>query len=85
MKNNEENIISCNKAGYNIIANFILPETDWWDDFYSPLETRVKILRDKQENNEQFLQFLDSIRIEIEFYRKYSDYYGYAFYIMQKY
>ena len=85
MKNNEENIKICEKSGYKVVNSFNSPETDWWEHFYTPLEKRLKILREKHENDSNFLQFLGSMQEEIGYYRKYSDYYGYAFYILQNY
>jgi len=83
MRNNEDNINIIQKAGYNLINSFQLPESDWWSLLYTPLENRIGILREKHKNNEDFLMFLKSTQDEINYFRKYSDYYGYAFYIMQ--
>ena len=84
MKYNEENIRICEKVGYNFKDSFILPEKDWWEHLYTPLEERVALLREKDDDDDNFLQFLEEMQKEIDYYRKYSNYYGYAFYIMQK-
>ena len=38
----------------------------------------------KYTNNKEALTVIEEEENEIELYRKYSDYYGYEFYIMQK-
>ena len=71
------------KSGYEIITHFHLPEEAWWADYYTPLEKRVNELKIKYRHNKEILKQLDEELYEIELYRKYSDYYGYEFYIMK--
>jgi len=42
------------------------------------------MLRDKYRDDVEAIQLLDESQLEIDLYRKYSDWYGYVFYIMQK-
>jgi SAM-dependent methyltransferase len=71
-------------AGYKTIGHFILPESAWWDDYYSPLEERLSVLRRKYHENSAALNEIEQAFHEVGLYRKYSAYYGYAFYVMQK-
>ncbi len=83
MKNVEENIKIITSHGLDLISHFKLPESSWWNNFYIPLEKRIKKLRKKYQDDEEKLNLLDEFYLEIEIYRKYSDYYGYAFFIMR--
>ena len=83
IQDNEANIASIQRAGYNLIGQFILPESAWWDPYYTPLEERLGHLREKYKNTSEALALVELHQTEIDFYRKYSDYYGYCFYVMQ--
>ncbi len=83
MKSVEENTRVINTHRLNLIAHFKLPESSWWDNYYNPLEKRINNLRTKYKENEEKLNMLDEFYLEIEMFRKYSDYYGYAFFIMK--
>ena len=80
IKENKERI---QNAGYDLIASFILPEKSWWENYYVPMEKRVLELRKKYKGNKDIEEQLDEEIKEIDMYKKYSDYYGYVFYIMK--
>jgi ubiquinone/menaquinone biosynthesis C-methylase UbiE len=79
----EENLALLQQAGYRAVGHFALPESAWWQDYYTPLEKRIAILTEQYRDNDEALAFLDNSQREINLYRKYSEWYGYAFYIMQ--
>ena len=83
IKNIAENMEIIRQADYDEVASFILPESDWWDNFYNPLQRRTNQLRRKYAENLEALVVLDASQLEIDMYRKYSPYYGYVFYLMQ--
>ncbi|MED4755614.1 class I SAM-dependent methyltransferase [Brevibacillus choshinensis] len=70
-------------AGYQLINQFTLPEAGWWE-YYRPLEQRVAMLREQFPSQVNMLDALDETQREIELYKKYSAYYGYTFYILQR-
>lgn len=70
-------------AGYGIVGSFTLPESAWWGNYYTPLEQKLKIFREKHEGDDAAIELYESELDEINLYRTYSDYYGYVFYIMQ--
>lgn len=80
----EENIETAKKTGYKVIDSFILPKSSWWDNYYKPIEAKLPALKAKNKEDPQALAYLSGEEREIEMFRKYSDYYGYAFYILQK-
>lgn len=60
-------------CGYEIMAHFILPEGDWWDDYYNPLEKRLqKLQQQKYAHNQEALNVIEEEFVEISLYRKYS-------------
>ena len=79
----EENLAILRKTGYRETGHFVLPESAWWDDYYTPLEQRLHLLAEKYRDNEDALACLRASQREIDLYRKYSEWYGYVFYIMQ--
>ena len=79
----EANLRVIKGTGYYIADHFTLPEHAWWNDYYHPLEDRIDRLKEKYKDNEEALQLLEGEGVEIELYRKYSDYYGYVFYVIR--
>ena len=84
MNSIEDNISLAEKCGYSIASHFTLPADAWTTDYYGPLESRIKMLRSKYGNNKEAIQVLDDSQLEIDVFRKYSEYYGYEFYILEK-
>ena len=71
-------------SGYKMIDYFPLPGESWWTHYYTPAEKKLVALRRKYQNNKKAQAIFDSFQLEIDMHRKYSKYYGYGFYIMQK-
>ncbi len=83
IKTVEENLKIARKTGYRVVNHFVLPEKSWWTNYYTPLEAKIAPLKAKYRDNEEVMNVLTSHELEIKMYRKYSEYYGYVFYIMQ--
>jgi ubiquinone/menaquinone biosynthesis C-methylase UbiE len=82
MKDISSNIEVIQSAGYRLINHFIMPQ-DAWDEFYSAFKIITNKMRKKYKNNKQAERVIEMITKEIEAYEKFSDYYGYVFYIMK--
>lgn len=67
------------RAGYSLLGDFVLPEKAWWTNYYSPMERRISMLEAKYESDDVALSVVRECSEEIEFYRKFSQYYGYGF------
>lgn len=78
---NLEVILRC---GYDVLGHFPLPEDAWWEEYYHPLEKRLNQLKTKYRDDPEALKVLDSEQEEVDLYRKYSEWYGSVFYVMQK-
>jgi ubiquinone/menaquinone biosynthesis C-methylase UbiE len=72
------------QAGYVPVATFILPESCWTEDFYSPQEAAHEAFLKKNAGNKAAEEFIANQRHEVQLYHKYKDYYGYVFYIGRK-
>jgi ubiquinone/menaquinone biosynthesis C-methylase UbiE len=83
METLEANLALIKTAGYLPLAHFLLPNSAWWEHYYTPLEGRLNTLVAHHANNPTAMAVLDSHRHEIEICRQYSDYYSYVFFILQ--
>ncbi len=83
IKDIKSNISLIKDEGFNMLSHFTLPKS-CWVDFYSNMDKAVKKLKKKYDNNQIALQVFEKCEIESKIYDKYSDYFGYEFFIMQK-
>jgi cyclopropane fatty-acyl-phospholipid synthase-like methyltransferase len=83
IKTIEGNIEIIQNSGYRLVGSFVLLSKSWWDNYYTPIETKLLSMKAKYKDDEEALRVIAYEETEIEMFRKYSDYYGYAFYIMQ--
>ncbi len=81
MKSLEENLRDVHDTGYELVDHFALPDSDWWDDYYAPLEKRIALLREKYAGNPEAIEIFDGHRLEMDIHRKYAAWYGYVFYL----
>ena len=79
----EERIKCIQRQGYRLLGHFTLPEEAWWDEYYEPLEQRIKMLRPRYRDDPEALAVLDEEQREVDMYRRHSAWYGSAFFVMQ--
>lgn len=72
------------RLGYEEEGHFVLPEKAWTADYYEPMERLLAEKSRAWEGVAQGLAVIEEARNEIELYQKYSDYYGYAFFVMRR-
>jgi SAM-dependent methyltransferase len=84
MQGLRENIDMINIHGFAKIGHFVLPPEAWWDNYYVPLESRLSRIVERYIDDSEAVALFEKVRLEIDLYKKYSEYYGYVFYIMQK-
>jgi ubiquinone/menaquinone biosynthesis C-methylase UbiE len=70
--------------GFHLISNFTLPESSWLDSYYLPMEEELSRLNKKYQGNEIASGIFEEMKNEINLYKKFSDFYGYEFFIMQR-
>ena len=80
----ENKIIQAKKLGYKDVDHFVLPKEDWIDNYYSPLEKQLRLMKSKYNGlNEEASNVIMMIEEEIEMYKNYGNEYSYVFYILQ--
>lgn len=72
------------KAGFVPVATFILPQNCWTDHFYRPQQKSQESFLNKYPENQAALDLVEYMQKEVYLYDKYSDYYGYVFFIGKK-
>lgn len=71
------------QIGFSLIDSFTLPDDDWWDEFYSPLNRKLDSLRKSFSDDDEAMGLLESTAMELDIRRRYCDTYGYVFYLLQ--
>ena len=74
-------VASC---GYKLIEHFSLPEEAWWEEYYCPLEIRIKKLYKKYSNDPDALEVLNIHQNEVDMVKASPKSFQSVFCIMQK-
>lgn len=72
------------RVGLGLAGHFVLPDSAWVDDYYRPMEKRIAVLGRKYAGNEAALEVFAACEREILLFKKYHDYFGYAFFVMER-
>ncbi len=80
----EENMRKVESTGYHLLHHFTLPKEDWWREYYNPIMKKLPTLRVRHQDDAEALEVLEIEEKEMELHRRYSEYYGYVFYIAEK-
>ncbi len=84
IKTVKDNIDLIQNERFLLISNFTLPKSSWLDCFYLPMQEQLIRLNGKYQGNEIASGIFKEMKNEINLYKKFSDYYGYEFFIMQR-
>jgi len=71
-------------CGYRIIDHFHLPDSAWWDDYYTPMLARLKELATHNAGIAEAAEVYARLEAEIDMFRRYSAGYGYTFFVLRK-
>ena len=71
-------------SGYRIIESFNLPDSAWWDDYYTPMLDCITTLKQKNAEVPEAQAVYASCEAEAEMFRQHSASYGYTFFVLQK-
>jgi ubiquinone/menaquinone biosynthesis C-methylase UbiE len=69
---------------YKLVDYFIISKDVWWDEYYFPLEKKIKELRIKYGDNIEVQNILDKEQSYVDEFNRNPRYHGSVFYIMQK-
>lgn len=72
------------RSGLMLLTHFTLPDEAWWDDFYTPMVSRIEELQRRYAADEEALAILAQLAQEPEMHQRYSDYYAYEFFVARK-
>lgn len=79
----EANLKIIADSGYELIGHFTIPDEAWYDDFYTPMSRQIGRLREVYEDDPEALTVLETIEAEIDLHGRFSDYYGYEFFVLR--
>jgi SAM-dependent methyltransferase len=80
----EANVRRAEACGYSLLDHFVLPPEAWWTHYYNPIEERLHEMRRRYAHDAEAMAILDAEAEEIDLFRRYGDYYGYVFYLLQR-
>ncbi|MAE62642.1 MAG: SAM-dependent methyltransferase [Phycisphaeraceae bacterium] len=71
-------------TGYETVGEFTLPDRDWWEHYYTPLEGKLPPLREKYAQDGPATDLVEATAREIETRRRFGTSYGYQFFVARK-
>jgi serine/threonine-protein kinase HipA len=77
----DQNCRRAENAGLTVLDTFVLPESAWWADYYTPLLARMALLRPTADAS--LTALLDETEREIDLFRRFGHCYGYVFYVLR--
>ena len=79
-----ENTERAKRAGFELLETRVLPEEDWWTDYYQPLIPLIAEARETYAGDAGVQAMLDEEETEIRLYERHAADYGYVFYVLRK-
>ncbi|MFJ8694956.1 SAM-dependent methyltransferase [Streptomyces roseolilacinus] len=74
------NAAAAQAAGYRLVAHWPLPESDWWDEYYTPLTQRIARA---DPHRPGMPEAVTALRAEIAMRREHGGDYHYAAYLLR--
>ena len=70
------------QLGFTVEATYTLPDSDWWDEYYTPLQARFEQL--KNSGNPAIHEVIAMETTEINLRKKYGSEYGYVGFVLSQ-
>jgi ribosome biogenesis GTPase / thiamine phosphate phosphatase len=83
MTDMETNVEMMKACGYEVIETFTLPDSAWWEPYYGPLENRLTEYEERCADDPETIAVIEIGRTEIDMFRRFSEHYGYVFYVLR--
>ncbi|ARQ72131.1 transferase [Streptomyces marincola] len=80
LRTHAANVEAARAAGYRVAAHWPLPESDWWDEYYTPLTQRIARADLRRPGMPQALA---ELKAEIAMRREHGGAYTYAAYLLR--
>lgn len=74
-------IAQLEQAGYSPRGYFPLPEADWEEEFYVPLEAQLAVLAERYPDASEVAELIEAQEQEIDLQRTYRDFVSYGVYV----
>ena len=69
--------------GYRLLDDFVLPEREWWDDYYTLIDERLEGLR-KERTDPVWQDVIAAYDEELHVVREGLGAFGYVFFVMER-
>ena len=79
-----EKIAQLEAQGYRVEGYFPLPEQCWQENYYHAMQIQFENLLEKYDHSDSAKAIVAAEQAEISLYERFSDYFGYGFYIARK-
>ena len=83
IREREELFSSIASCQYELIGNFSLSSSAWWDEYYQPLQENVYVFRERHRGDQLALDLCEQCQQEIDIWHTYSEFYGYEFFVVR--
>jgi len=74
-----ENLARARRSGFSLLSTHRLPAQAWWVNYYDPLRERMR----QMEITPRIQSVIRETEEEMRLFAKFSDFYGYTFYVLQ--
>jgi len=79
-----EKIAILERAGYDLLGYFVLPPTDWIDNYYEPTAERLPAFLERHAGGPEAEEVVAMERQEADLYKRYQKWFSYGFYVVRK-
>ena len=84
MESEASHQVHVHKVGFDLLGQFRLPAECWWKDYYTPLSMELAGFRLRHADKPEWLAVADMAQEEMDIHRRYSDYFGYTFFVCRR-
>jgi SAM-dependent methyltransferase len=78
-----QNLVRVADASYDLIGLYVLPESDWWLEYYDPIEARLGRLRAEAAQHPGLIEAIGMTEAEIALRREHGRDYAYVGYVLE--
>lgn len=72
------------KNGWSLTGYFMLNTSSWLDNYYAPIEANFENFLKRHDQSASAKAIVTAYKEEIQWFRRYKDFYNYGFYIAKK-
>jgi ubiquinone/menaquinone biosynthesis C-methylase UbiE len=84
MRTVDDNLSVIAASGLELLGHFHLPESAWWDDYYTPMSKLLPSLRQKYAGSPDAMGMFEDNEVEMAMHRTYAHWYGYEFFVCRR-